>query len=161
LYYYEILVSNDRKDAWDGVGRLMGIFGDFSTANRVVRNNETDIFEYTYKYAVISEYHFGMYPRPIETKVYEYNFNDDGYDLIGVKDWETKKVVQRMCKWCESENLHTIPLDIYWEDSGYELFIYDNGDLDLWKVDDNGYLDLGNGATFKINYCPMCGRKLK
>jgi hypothetical protein len=66
-----------------------------------------------------------------------------------------------MCKWCESENLHSIPLDIYWKDSGYDLYIYDNGDLDLWRIEENGGLDLTGGATFKINYCPMCGRKLK
>lgn len=87
MYYYEILVSNDKDDAWDGIGRLMGLFNDFSVANRIVINNETDIFEYTYRYAMISEYAYGMYPIPIETKIYEYNLETGRYELQGVRGW--------------------------------------------------------------------------
>ena len=67
-----------------------------------------------------------------------------------------------MCEYCEKEKklIETEEADYIWEKfCGYEdRFVFvDRGYL-RYTTDDYSCLD--HGEKIKINFCPMCGRKL-
>lgn len=81
-----------------------------------------------------------------------------------------------MCEYCEE---HGIDDGVYWRYSvefiserqeskynpnsftGIEMFINQKNELDLFAVvDGENVKPLHLNKTIKINYCPMCGRKL-
>lgn len=62
------------------------------------------------------------------------------------------------CRYCHrGENEILTPLPHHKHDKYGEsmLIVYENGDVDLWTVEDGGITSI---EDFKFNYCPMCGR---
>ena len=70
-----------------------------------------------------------------------------------------------MCDFCSKDNMlmrKSVPCVIWGEvheEDNEVLVIYDDRGYLRLVYDDFGCLD--HGEKFKINYCPMCGEKLK
>ena len=62
------------------------------------------------------------------------------------------------CVYCErGMNDELTALPHYEDDGGSLLVVYSDGVMDLWVVENDGIV---SNETFKVNYCPMCGRGL-
>ena len=66
-----------------------------------------------------------------------------------------KKLLKKNCKYCtKSERLYWCPNYDY---SVREVYVELDGSLTV----DTNMLDENSGCNFKINFCPMCGKKLE
>ncbi|WP_099973865.1 hypothetical protein [Lactobacillus terrae] len=71
------------------------------------------------------------------------------------------------CGYCDAKKHNPVDFDNYSESSNNFEGCYNYGNIILMFSDDDEYelkkgdyvLDISEGRT-KINYCPMCGRKL-
>ena len=86
-YYYELVMCVGEESAIEGDGRLMGIYENFIELDRVVRYNISDIFEYTYDYAVINIVPYGLYPMSMERFIYQYNFKKEMFEFVKLIDF--------------------------------------------------------------------------
>ena len=69
----------------------------------------------------------------------------------------------RYCEWPLDENGNLIRTPKYIYKKGFDLpFSYETFDIGLHITPDDGmYISVGEWEkAVKINYCPMCGRKL-
>lgn len=82
LFYYEICVSVYAEEVFRDEGRLMGIYDNFIDADECVKNNNGDIFEFTYRYAYINKVEYGLFPGKAEAFLYKYNFSTDKFDFV-------------------------------------------------------------------------------
>lgn len=62
-----VIQSSKYKENSSVARRTWGYFFDFATAEKVVLENQTDIFEFIYDLAVIEEYQQGWFQTPKET----------------------------------------------------------------------------------------------
>ena len=69
--------------------RCVGYVDTFEEAEQIVTNNQCDIFEYCYNYAVIEAVPTGLYQYDLEPKWYEVRFEGDYacYEPIEKPDW--------------------------------------------------------------------------
>lgn len=64
--------------------RLFGYAHEFEEAKEMVMENYCDIFEHTYRYAVVEPVKWGIHPLtlPHEQTWFQYNFQTESYDKI-------------------------------------------------------------------------------
>lgn len=76
----EKALSNDPNVRYESIESIstFGYFHELELAMSSVMNNDLDIWEYSYNYAVIEEVHQGLYPSISDEKWYKYNAYKDG-----------------------------------------------------------------------------------
>ena len=81
---YFIMVAEDMGFVIDHMGstRIVGYYGELETALTAVKENRCDIYENTYKYAIVEEVFPGLYPFAPNRWVFEYNRRTGEYNLI-------------------------------------------------------------------------------
>jgi hypothetical protein len=80
--YYEIVVSVDKGELLAGDYKRVGIVESYNKANSMVTNNVGDLHEYTYNYAGIIAYRYGVFNYPISKEVYKYDHDKEKFYLI-------------------------------------------------------------------------------
>lgn len=73
-------------------------------------------------------------------------------------DGKPIKLIYEDCEYCKKSNTDEMPPEIPKEEldtDSLRAYVYFNGDLDIWDFEE------GKQDTFLINYCPMCGRRLR
>ena len=73
-------------------------------------------------------------------------------------DGKPTKLVYENCDYCKKLDADVIPPEIPKEEldaDSLHAYVYFNGNLDIWDFQEL------KQDTFLINYCPMCGRRLR
>ena len=81
----EKLEESERETLDAGYLRTVGFFHDFADAELAVMENDCDINETIYKYAIIEEIYPGLYPRGAK-RFYKFNCKEDRYEPIAKPD---------------------------------------------------------------------------
>lgn len=83
------------KSARDGHGycthgntRIWGFWYDKEIALQALHENWTDMWEYTYNYAVLEEYQEGTIARFVSAQWFKFDRERDGYFEIEKPEWE-------------------------------------------------------------------------
>jgi hypothetical protein len=80
-----------REEGWEK--RCWGFFDDFIQAEQAVINNDSDIYECEYEYAVLEEHHMGTIAMGTGRMFwYRYNQDTEQYEKIDPPKWSQNVV---------------------------------------------------------------------
>ena len=82
-YYFITVFSSYDNRGIHGV-RCWGFYTTFEEADEVLRNNYTDLWEYSYTYGIIEEYYAGISGYNFERWLYKYDRESGKYYPIGI-----------------------------------------------------------------------------
>ncbi len=82
---YTITMFEDlstKEGCFTKASRCVGFYEDFYKAEKSVINNDMDIMECLYEYAIIEEINEGLYPYSSPRRVYRFNDGNKKFELI-------------------------------------------------------------------------------
>lgn len=84
--YYEIVVASSKEDLLEGYYRQVGVIESLSKAQSMVMANAGDLHEYTYSYAAIMAYRYGIFNYPIFKEIYKYDHELEEFIFVEKHD---------------------------------------------------------------------------
>lgn len=98
MYIYTITTFEnfDNKYGRPSNSRCVGYYENFKEADKVVRDNFGDIYEWLYNYAVIEKVESGLYPGCIERWFYKVYIENEDYKNVIYKPIEEPECVKHI-----------------------------------------------------------------
>ena len=98
MYIYTITTFEkfDEKYGYPSNSRCVGYYKTFEDADKIVRKNCGDIFEWFYNYVVIEKVEVGLYPVCMERWFYSVNYENEYYKNATFKPIDEPKSVKHI-----------------------------------------------------------------
>ena len=91
MYFITVMVNMCRNEPYEY--RLVGYYKDFETAEKAVLNNECDLAEQVYAYAMIQKVGEGLYQEPDFVNLYMFDWENKEYFRVVCQDWRPPLVI--------------------------------------------------------------------